>query len=225
MPGNSFLSVFAKSPLKPIEQHIDAVDACCQLLLPFFEAVLASDWPLAEQHLGEITRLEKQADSIKYELRMQLPSGLFMPVKRRDLLELLIQQDKLASQVKRLSTLVIHRKLSLPSPVHTAFKQFLLASVDSTNQAKVVVHELDSLLETGFKGREVSLVENMITELDKQEDKVHELEQIVLDQLQQHEVSMAAVDAVHSYKVVEQIGLLADTAEQVAMRLEIMLAE
>jgi uncharacterized protein Yka (UPF0111/DUF47 family) len=33
-----------------------------------------------------------------------------------------------------------------------------------------VINELDELLETGFKGREVALVEKMIHQLDKIED-------------------------------------------------------
>ena len=49
MPMNSFLGVFAKSPLKPLEDHINLVHQCSQGLLPFFEAVYAEDWKTAQE--------------------------------------------------------------------------------------------------------------------------------------------------------------------------------
>ena len=84
MPINSFLGVFAKSPLKPLEDHINVVHTCSQGLLPFFEAVYAQDWKAAQEHQKTISMLEKEADEIKRELRISLPVGIFMPIQRQD---------------------------------------------------------------------------------------------------------------------------------------------
>ena len=69
MPTNSFLGVFAKSPLKPFEDHIDLVDQCAQLLSPFFQHVYHGDWQSAEKVQQQISKLEKQADVVKRDLR------------------------------------------------------------------------------------------------------------------------------------------------------------
>ena len=47
MPASTFLSVFAKSPIKPIEEHIRKVHQASELLLPFFDAVYQQNWQLA----------------------------------------------------------------------------------------------------------------------------------------------------------------------------------
>ena len=43
--------------------------------------------------VDEICRLESEADEIKNDIRGHLPKSIFMPVDRRDLLEILILQD------------------------------------------------------------------------------------------------------------------------------------
>ena len=43
----------------------------------------------------QIAQLEKKRTSSAQEIRLKLPSGLFLPVARTDLLELLTQQDKM----------------------------------------------------------------------------------------------------------------------------------
>ena len=47
MPASTFLSVFAKSPIKPIEEHIRKVHQASELLLPFVDAVYQQDWSAA----------------------------------------------------------------------------------------------------------------------------------------------------------------------------------
>mgnify|MGYP000636867580 FL=1 len=77
MPINTFLGVFAKSPLKPLEDHINIVHKCSHGLLPFFKAVYEQDWKTAQEQQKAISKLEKQADEIKRELRINLPQGIF----------------------------------------------------------------------------------------------------------------------------------------------------
>ena len=97
MPVNSIFGVFAKSPIKPIQLHMDKVAVCSELLLPFFEASSKNDWVEAEKVRKQISQYEKQADELKRELRLTLPKGLFMPIDRADLLELVNRQDKIAN--------------------------------------------------------------------------------------------------------------------------------
>ena len=63
MPVNSILGVFAKSPIKPIQMHIDKVATCCELLIPFFKASHDQDWVEANKIREQISKCEKQASS------------------------------------------------------------------------------------------------------------------------------------------------------------------
>ena len=100
MAKNSILGLFAQSPLKPLQKHSKKVTECCGLLVPFFEATFANDWDEAENIRRQIIDLENRADDLKREIRLKAPRGLFMPVERTDLLELVTQLDKLANYAR-----------------------------------------------------------------------------------------------------------------------------
>jgi len=224
MPVNSILGVFAKSPLKPLELHIDKVHECASLLVPFFDATNSGDWDEAIKIRKQISLLEKEADSLKREIRLTLPGGLFMPVERTDLLELLTQQDKIANKAKDISGRIIGRQLVLPQPMQDAFGAYLKRCLDAVSLAKRAINELDDLLETGFRGREVELVAKMITELDLIEEDSDDLQIQVRRQLYALESELNPSDVMFTYKIIEWVGGLADIAERVGSRLELMLA-
>lgn len=225
MPNNTFLAVFAKSPLKPIEQHIVTVTKCSNLLLPFFDATFAGKWDEAEKVQKEISTIEQEADSIKRDLRMSLPGGIFMPMQRGDLLDLVKHQDRIANKAKDVSGLVLGRKMVVPQAIQEDFKQYLSRCVDATEQASKAINELDELLETGFRGREVALVEKMIDELDKIEDDTDRMQIKLRSKLHGLESELNPVDVMFLYKIIEGVGGLADVAERVGSRLELMLAQ
>ncbi|NVK26012.1 MAG: TIGR00153 family protein [Gammaproteobacteria bacterium] len=224
MASNSILGVFAKSPIKPLEEHINKVNQTAQLLVPFFEAVFKEDWQQAGVVRANISNLEKEADVLKREIRMNLPRGLFLPVERTDLLELTTQQDKIANKAKDISGRFLGRELTIPESIQDEFKAYVQRNVDACAQACKAVNELDELLETGFRGREVDLVEKMITELDAIEDDTDTMQIAIRLQLKNLEDQLNPIDVMVTYRMIEWIGDLADMAERVGSRLELMLA-
>ena len=54
MARNSILGVFAKSPIKPLEQHIRIATKCCKQLVPFFDACTQKNWDEAEKVLDQV---------------------------------------------------------------------------------------------------------------------------------------------------------------------------
>ncbi|NLC10357.1 MAG: DUF47 family protein, partial [Gammaproteobacteria bacterium] len=89
MSINPFVSLFGRSPIGPMQEHIAKAYECAAKLIPFFQAVMAEDWERVEQVQQEMVRLEKEADKLKRDVRIHLPKSLFLPVPRSDLLELL----------------------------------------------------------------------------------------------------------------------------------------
>lgn len=224
MPINNILGLFAQSPLKPLQKHSNKVSQCCDILVPFFEATFNNDWTQAEELRREISDAEKEADTLKREIRLKLPRGLFMPVERTDLLELVTQQDKLANYAKDIAGRVVGRNLCIPPVLQAEFLEYLKRSLDATHQASLVIDEMDELLETGFKGREVNFVNKMINELDKIEDDTDGQQIQLRRQLLAIEDQYKPVDVVFLYKILEWIGVLADQAQRVGSRIELMLA-
>lgn len=224
MAMNNILGLFAHSPLKPLQKHSKKVTECCALLVPFFEASFKHDWETAEKIRSQINDLERRADSLKREIRLKLPRGLFMPVERTDLLELVTQLDKLANYAKDISGRVLGRQLVIPVEMQPEFLHFLNRSLDSTVQAKKVIDEMDQLLETGFRGRELNFVNKMITELDSIEDDTDKLQIVLRKTLLKMESQYSPIDVMFLYKIIEWIGVLADQAQRVGSRIELMLA-
>ncbi|WP_299006266.1 TIGR00153 family protein [uncultured Shewanella sp.] len=224
MPINSILNVFAKSPIEPLQEHINTVHECACFLTPFFNAVISNDWNYASKVREQIHLTEKKADRLKRRIRLTLPSGLFLPVERSDLLELLIQQDRIANTAKDIAGRVLGRQLVFPSSIHSPFLSYLDRSLDAVTMAKEAINELEDLLETGFTGREVNLVEKMIRKIDGIEEDTDTLQVTICKQLFDIEETLNPIDAMLLYKIIEWVGDLADFAENVGARLELMLA-
>ena len=224
MPVNTILGLFAKSPLKPMQQHMKKVHECSGELLPFFQAVLAQDWTQATERQQRIDHLEREADQLKRGIRLRLPHGLLMPLARTDLLELLTQQDKIANRAKDIAGLMLGRQLSFPHELGQDLLTYLERCQDATALATQAINELDDLLETGFRGREIELVEQMVQQLDEIEDDTDRLQVQLRQKLYALEANLNPVDVMFLYKVLENIGDLADQADRVGACLELMLA-
>jgi uncharacterized protein len=221
----NFLNLFAKSPLKPLYEHISKVHECCCLLPDFFECVFSDNWEKAKQFQQKISHLEKEADLIKRNIRINLPNSLFMPVDRTDLLELLTQQDKIANRSKDIAGLMLGRQLHIPKEVKDEFMRYIKRCLDATELATKVIHELEDLLETGFRGKERNVVESMVKDLDLIEYDTDQIQIVLRRQLYLRESEFNPIDAIFLYKVLDKIGDLADQAERVGSRLELMISK
>ncbi len=223
-PKSYIFSMFGTSPVRPMQQHMAKVQACANELIPFFEAALAGDWDKAAEAQALISEHEGAADELKRELRLNLPSNLMMAMSRRDLLETLTMQDRIANKAKDIAGLMLGRKMTFPGEIAPLMLDFVKRCVDASAQAQTAINELDELVETGFRGREVELVESMITKLDEIEGATDKMQVAVRSMLFEIEKDLPPVDVMFIYRVIEWIGDLADLAQRVGSRLEIMLA-
>jgi predicted phosphate transport protein (TIGR00153 family) len=220
----SIFNMFGPSPIRPIEQHIRKAHQCAKQLYPFFEAVLKKDWKTAKNIKEKIVSIEKEADLIKRDLRLNLPTGLFLPVSRTDLLELLSAQDRIANKAEDIASLIISRKMTIPEPLVSVFMPFLHRCLDASKQACKAINELDELLETGFRGSEVKIVEEMILKLDEIEHDSDEKLADLRHRIFELEKELSAIDIMFLYKLAQWIGELADHAQTVGGRLQILIA-
>jgi len=222
--SNPLTSLFGKSPIKPMQDHMTVACATANQLLPFFEAVTAGEWQKAESIQQTIAEKENQADDIKKNLRQHLPKSLFLPVSRYDLLELLSMQDQVANRARDIAGLMLGRKMEIPEAIQTHMVDFVQCAVDASNQALKAINELDELLETGFAGREVEVVENLVNDLDDLEHRADKLEVNIRAALFAIEDSLAPVKVMFLYRVIEWVGDLSNCAQKVGHRLQLLLA-
>ena len=224
MVSNPLSSLFGKSPIRPMQQHMSVVTECAEQLRVFIDAAITDDWQQAAQVYEEIRNLENKADDLKRKLRLQLPKNLFMPVDRRDLLHLLSTQDSIANRGKDIAGIMLGRKMRIPAPIQKGVVALVGSAIATTQQALKAINELDELLETGFSGQEVTFVEELIAQLDSLEDEADQLEMDIRHKLFAHEAELPPVDVIFLYQVIGTIGEISNLAENVGDRLQQLLA-
>lgn len=222
--SNPLSMLFGKSPIKPLQEHMTIVTECAHELTSFLDASIANDWAAAEQHYTSICAKENRADDIKREIRLHMPKGLFMPVSRSDLLELLTVQDHIANRARDIAGLMLGRKMVVPEVIQQEMRDFVEAAIAVADQAYTIINELDELLETGFIGREVDFVEELITKLDAKEKQADTWERNVRHKLFDVEKEFHPVDVMFLYNIIEKVGSLADRARRVGGRLQLLVA-
>lgn len=224
MPFANFSNLFGRSPIKPMQEHMAVAVKAAKELVSFFEAVTQNNWDTASHIQQGIVKHENDADEIKKQLRLHLPKSLFLPVPRTDILDLLSTQDSIANRAKDIAGIIMGRKMTIPPSMQTQMLDFVRASVAAAEQALTAINELDELLETGFSGRELTVVEKMIQELDEMEEKADKLEIGVRTSLFALESQLPPVDVMFLYNIIDWVGDLADCAHNVGGRLQLLLA-
>jgi len=224
VPRLPIFSVFKRSPVWPLQDHMGQSNDCVQMLLPFFEALIKQDWRTAKKLQADISEAEEAADTMKRDLRAQLPRGLFLTIPRGDILDLLTTQDELANQAKDIAGVAYGRRMGIPENLVAPLLDFLRRCLEASRKAKEAIDEIEELFVTGFSEKEVKIVEKMIKELHKIERDTDKKQIAIRTSLFAQEDRLLPVDVVFLYKIVNWIGNLADCAEQLGARLQLLLA-
>lgn len=224
MSGSYFSAIFGKSPVRPLQEHMAKILTCVNELTPFTKAVLKGDTDATMTHYKNIVAIENEADELKKELRMRLPSTLFMPIDRRDVLEVLTMQDMVAGSARDVAGLIVGRQMQFPKSMAKTYKKLVKRCIDACKQAYIAISELDELIETGFGRVERKRVGRLLIRLDVIEQITDDLQVDLRSELFKLEADLNPVDTMFIYKVIENTGAIADRAQRVGSRLQLMLA-
>ena len=223
--NNPISALFGRSPIRPIQQHMAKAQSCITLLGDFLEASYNKDWLKAEEIQLAIHNTENEADALKREIRTHLPRSLWLPVSRNDLLEMLQIQDRLANQARDIAGIMLGRKIEIPEELIECVRDYYQKNLNTSMQALKAINELDELLETGFRGTEATLVEELVVELDELEHQSDVSQVKLRGMLFQIEDSLPPVDVMVLYKIIERLGELADVSQKVGSRLLLLIAK
>ena len=219
----SILSMFAKSPFRPLSNHMEKVRACIDQIQPIFEALEAGDYQTVEEISGLIAKLEHDADTIKDDIRNHLPQSIFLPVDKRDFMHLLSAQDDIADGVEDLAVLLHIRNLEMPEEIKSSLKDLVAHVVQTAHMGCDLICELDALLEASFGGAEAEKVEKGAQALGTAEweadKKQFQLAQklFALDHLKPAELMLWN-------EVIKKLGVVADRSERIGKTLRIFLS-
>ncbi len=216
-------SLFARSPVRPLQEHMRAAVACAQEVLPLFEDMAAQRTDQLAARRARIDELEHDADRIKNEIRSHLPKRLFMAFERRDMLEILDFQDSIADVAQDIAELVDLRQMTLPPELREPILALVRRVIAACEQAERVIGELDELVETGFGPHQSARVEEMVAELNEIETETDVLSETAKRALFALEAEIG-VGTVFLYQLIEWVADLADFAERVGNRTRLLIA-
>ena len=220
-----FSGIFGKSPFPALQKHAAVCAEASEVLLLLFPAANAGKWDEVERHYDKLTHLEHKADKQKRKIRSKLPRGFFLPVARADLLDLLSRQDEIANDARDIAGVMLGRRMQFPLVIQADIIELVQGAVATCISVCELISEFDELIETGFSGLEAKRVATMIEEVEELEANTDALAVGIRAKLYEIETELAPVQAIFFYRVLDMIAELADCAERVAHRVQMMIAK
>jgi len=221
----SILSMFAKSPFKPLVKHMDKVRSCVDQIQPLFMAQNAGKYDKVASISDKIIRLEHDADNIKDDIRAHLPQSMFLAVGKRDFSHLLSAQDDIADAVEDLAVLLRIKNLVTPEAIKKTLNSLVDHVTFSAQSACDLISELENLLEASFGGVEADKVEKGCQQLAEYEFEADKKQFLLAQQLFSLGDLISAADLLLWNEVSKRLGGVADKSEQIGKTLRIFLAK
>jgi hypothetical protein len=215
--------LFAKSPFAPLQKHMQDVNECVKKVKEIFEALEENDSKSVSRISIEISKLEAIADTTKNELRNHLPGGLFMPVSKAALLEILSLQDDIADDCEDIGILLTLKDLTLKDIFKEDFKIFLNKNLETYELIKEIIDEFDNLLETSFTGREAEKVRSMVSNVALKEHETDLTQRKLLKNLFSNEDQFTHAEFQLWLLILREIRTLSNTSEKLAHRIRNLL--
>jgi len=215
----------AHAPFGELQAHMRVVNECASHTPALMQALVDGDKDTLKEKAKLIFDLEDQADSLKHACRLHLPRRLFMPVDRRDLLDVLHFQDIIADRAEDIAGIFLQREMPTPEAMKEPLVRLTRTCVEVVEMTTRVIELFDELLEVGFRGRVVEQVEELVTEINTAEGEADRLERELSRILFSLEGELDVMSVVLWYQVLEWIGDLADYAEKVGNSFRLIIAK
>lgn len=215
--------LFGHSPFAPLQTHMAKVCCCVHELIPLFEALSQKNYPLVEQISYKISKLEHDADLTKNDIRNHLPVGIFLPIARASLLEILSLQDNLADKAEDVAILLTFRDLEILPEFGPDLQMFLKKNIDSFEAVNLIIKEMGQLLETSFGGSEAEKVSKLVDQVAFLEHEADLIQHTLLKKMFRQCDTMAHPIFFLWMKVIEELASISDESEKLANRVRMTL--
>lgn len=220
----NFGKLFGKSPFKPIKKHMSIAAECARYMPEAISAFFNSDKATLKDIKHKISQLESDADKILEELQSRLPKTMFLPVDRRDLLDVLEMQEAIADRTQDIIGLMLDLPMDVPDEMQKPIMRLIERCMLATEGAHAIVKSLEDLVETGFKGPHVEKTQKLIQDVVSIETDADTIGIDITHSLFSHCKEMDPVSVVFLYKLIGWIDDLADYSEKLAIRSRLLLA-
>ena len=220
----NFSKLFGKSPFKPMKKHMSIANECVMHMPSAFEAFFNRDKETLKDIKHSIVQLEDDADKILEEMQSRLPKSMFLPVDRRDLLDVLEMQEAIADRTEDIIGLMLDLPMDVPEGMQKPIMRLVNSVTEAVHGGHEIVKAFEDLVETGFKGPHVEKTQGMIHDVVKIETAADSITIEISHALFAHAKDMDPVSVVFLYQLIGWVDDLADYSEKLAIRARLLLA-
>ncbi|MCB9855744.1 MAG: TIGR00153 family protein [Phycisphaerales bacterium] len=218
-------TLFEKSPFEPLLHHYDKVRECVDLVRPMFKAVRDEDYEGLEKLAQKVFKTEHEADLIKDEIRQEIPRSFFLPVYRGDLLGYLKLQDDVADAIENIAYLLTLKRLKLPAALESGLAAYLDSVMDADTKAREMNQRIRDLVQKGFHASQAGDMFDLIRAVERAEWEADKKQYEVSKALFKLEDSMKPSDLMLWWRILLEMGEVANHIEKMADRLRRMLSQ
>ncbi len=216
-------NIFGKSPFGALLEHTKKVHECVKLVQPLAESILNGEYDKIDDIHNEISKLEHEADTIKTRIRKGLGKSYFLAVERTDLLQFLHTQDAIADTAEDIAVLCALRDTKIPSALCEDFLLYVKLAIETSQELLNAAESMNTLVQSAFGGPEADKVLTEIEALNKKEWEVDKAARHLLQKMFTLEKEMDPVDIIFCMKIFNEIGMLANHAENTGENLALMI--
>jgi len=216
--------LFGRSPFGPIANHMERCVASAENVPKMVDALLDGRLDDLAALQRETAEIESEADTVKNDLRSHLPRKLFLPVDRRDLLELLDLQDTIADRAEDVGDLLVARTWVIPDRLREPLRVLAVSVTECAQRAGEVTGRLEQLEAAAFGGPEVARVEELIDVVNQLEDAADDAEAELNRLVFEEEEALGALGAIMWLRLTDTLGDVADYGKKSCNRLRLLIA-
>jgi uncharacterized protein len=217
-------NLISKNPFAFLKEHMQKTQRCVQKVKSIFDALFAQDKERVFDLAREISLLENDCDRIKQDLRYQVAKSIFLPIERRDLLQVLSNMDSIADSAEDVGALLTKRWMELPESLRPSFDHFLMATIDVVEESAKVILALDRLLEAGFSGPDAEEVLLRIDHIDRLEREADKARDQLYTRFFEHEDEFSAAAIFMWIKIIDKVAKISDCSGRMMNHIRLMLA-
>ena len=200
------------------------VKECADEVPVLFEAFFDGNYDQVIEISERISHLEHEADVVKTRVRDALPKSIFMPVDRRDLLDVLSSLDAVADCAEDVGILFTLRQMEAHDELVAPLKSLVRRVQATVNAAVEIVKSMEAVSNAGFEGREADRVIHLIDELGRLEHEADIVQDDLARKLFSIEDEIKPGSLLIWNKIFNKIGDMANHAEKMGNRLRLFFA-
>lgn len=122
-----------RSAWGPLWEHLEKANDCLLLLKESLACFIAGDNVKLQSYSRRVKKLEKEADTIKENIRQRLTRSIFSTVQRSDIIAWLRQQDGVADECDHVVQLFSLRKTKVPPGLKTPLDKLVISVIQMMN--------------------------------------------------------------------------------------------